>query len=255
MFNVNGDPQIGVVFTDVTASVLLQDSTVVDIGVSSSAWVPVTAGAFNQTGMYALNIHSASISQTGSFSYAVNGGPATVTYIGSIQVVDFDNSDLYTVVLSITQDSGSIASLSSSLRNEILGIKDTLSASIVTTSASLATTIETSRVNLSASIVTTSASLWNMIETTRSNLSSSLVNVSSSLRTEIISSSSSLGSVLNRLRIVSEGRWKIFDSGLDANKQVIYDPVDNTTVFMKFGLSGSDGTPTTTNPFERNPTG
>jgi hypothetical protein len=64
--------------------------------------------------------------------------------------------------------------------------------------------------------------------------------------------SASLGQQLTRARAVNEGSWKIFTTGLDANKMVFYDL--NGAVLFKQALSGSTGLPTTDSPFERNPT-
>lgn len=50
----------------------------------------------------------------------------------------------------------------------------------------------------------------------------------------------------------SQGRWKIHTSGPDANRLVIYEE-DGTTVLRKFDLLDSAGSPTSTQPYEREP--
>lgn len=54
------------------------------------------------------------------------------------------------------------------------------------------------------------------------------------------------------IKKVIANRMKIFVTGGDANKMVVYED-DETTVFKKFGLKDSAGAPTSTNPFERDP--
>lgn len=49
-----------------------------------------------------------------------------------------------------------------------------------------------------------------------------------------------------------EGRWKIFTTGLDANRLVIYQP-DGTTVLKKYDLKDAAGNPTVLSPYERVP--
>jgi hypothetical protein len=56
-----------------------------------------------------------------------------------------------------------------------------------------------------------------------------------------------------QLRRINEGRWKIFTSGPDANRLVLYSN-DGTTVLQKWDLKDAAGSPATTNIFERIPT-
>lgn len=55
-----------------------------------------------------------------------------------------------------------------------------------------------------------------------------------------------------RIKVLKEGRWKIFTSGGDANRLVLYD-TDGTTVLQKWDLKDAAGAPTTTSLFERVP--
>lgn len=57
---------------------------------------------------------------------------------------------------------------------------------------------------------------------------------------------------IQRIKVVSEGRWKIFTGGGDANRLVLYD-TDGTTVLQKWDLKDSAGAASTTNVFERVP--
>lgn len=52
------------------------------------------------------------------------------------------------------------------------------------------------------------------------------------------------------LRKYEEGRWKVFISGPDANRIVLYD-TDGVTPLLKFDLKDSAGSATFVNPFER----
>ena len=173
LFNVNGDGQLAVNYTDVTASLLRSDNSIVNIGVSSSAWFEASSSVFYGLGTYQLQLHSASITNTGSLTYAVHAGPnvPAVPFLGVLKVTEVNESDTFNVAV---------------------------------------------------------------------NMSSSLTPLSASV-----------GASLERLRIVSEGRWKIDTL---TNKLTLYQN-DATTPFIVFGLTGSDGTPTTTNPFERRPVG
>lgn len=280
LLTINGDPAVGVPYTDVTASVVLSSNTVITLGVSSSHWVETTQGAFSGLGFYQLQIPETALGITGSFSYAVVGSLTTVPYIGSMRIVLYDEKDLYDNVVNITVSTGSLSltalsaslrdeilttrsilsgtsiNVSASLRNEILQTRDVVSGSIVNLSSSLRGEILQTRDVLSGSVVTLSSSLRGEVLQNRDILSGSIVNVSASLRAEILtnrttitSTSSSLGTGIDRLRKVQEGRWKIFPA---TNKMLFYDPADDTTVILQFDLSGSDGVGTVTNPFERN---
>jgi hypothetical protein len=57
---------------------------------------------------------------------------------------------------------------------------------------------------------------------------------------------------INTLKKYEQGRWKIFTSGPDANRLVIYD-TDGTTPLIKFDLKNSAGGATSIEPFERVP--
>lgn len=54
------------------------------------------------------------------------------------------------------------------------------------------------------------------------------------------------------LKKYQEGRWKIFTTGPDANRLVLYDD-DEVTVLFKFDLKDSAGAPAVTNVLERVP--
>lgn len=54
------------------------------------------------------------------------------------------------------------------------------------------------------------------------------------------------------LQQFQEGRWKIFTTGPEANRMLVYD-VDGTTVLKRFTLRDASGNPTATNPYERVP--
>lgn len=56
--------------------------------------------------------------------------------------------------------------------------------------------------------------------------------------------------ILTLLQKYEEGRWKIFTTGADVNRLVIYD-TDGTTPLIKFDLKDAAGSPTFVNPFER----
>jgi len=58
--------------------------------------------------------------------------------------------------------------------------------------------------------------------------------------------------VVRDLQQFQEGRWKIFTSGPDANRMLVYD-VDGTTVLKRFNLRDAAGNATSTNPYERVP--
>lgn len=57
---------------------------------------------------------------------------------------------------------------------------------------------------------------------------------------------------LATIKKVVANKMKIFVTGPDANKMVVYED-DEATVFKKFSLKDSGGAPTSTNPFERDP--
>lgn len=57
---------------------------------------------------------------------------------------------------------------------------------------------------------------------------------------------------IDLIKKISTNRWKIFTSGIDANRLVIYDD-DEVTPILKFDLKDAASAATTTNPFERDP--
>lgn len=63
---------------------------------------------------------------------------------------------------------------------------------------------------------------------------------------------STKGANLIRLAHIEEGRWKIFTTGADANRLVLYD-IDGSTVIQKWDLKDSTGAATSTDIFERVP--
>lgn len=60
------------------------------------------------------------------------------------------------------------------------------------------------------------------------------------------------GHMLTRLAHIEEGRWKIFTTGPDTNRLVLYE-ADGTTVLQKWDLKDSAGAGTSTTVFERVP--
>lgn len=207
MINTNGDGQAAINYTDVSASLLLGGTTIVNIGVSASSWFEASGSVFSSTGVYSLLLHSASLTTTGSFAYAVSAGPnvPAVKYVGVLKIVEVESADLF---------------------NRI-GVP-------------VAADISADLQNLSSSLILTSGSLRNEILTTRTILSSTMVNVSASL-----------GGASERLRVVSEGRWKL---DTVTNKMTFYTLADPTVPFLVFGMSGSNGLPTTADIHERRPT-
>lgn len=55
------------------------------------------------------------------------------------------------------------------------------------------------------------------------------------------------------LKSYEQGRWKVVTTGPDANRLVLYSPIDNVTPLIKFDLKDNTGAPTSLNPFERYP--
>lgn len=58
--------------------------------------------------------------------------------------------------------------------------------------------------------------------------------------------------LIEAIKDYQEGKWRIFTTGPDANRLVIYAP-DGTTVLKKYDLLDSAGDPTYTSPFSRIP--
>ncbi len=57
---------------------------------------------------------------------------------------------------------------------------------------------------------------------------------------------------VQQIQAFSEGKWKIFTTGPDANRLVVYD-TDGTTVLKKYDLVDRNGIATYINPFARLP--
>jgi len=81
--------------------------------------------------------------------------------------------------------------------------------------------------------------LWDTGESTPIFASEDIDNVIHTL--DMVSSS------IDLTRHITAGMWKL-DKTLN---QMIFYKEDNSTVVARFGMSGSDGTPTTTDVFER----
>jgi hypothetical protein len=59
-------------------------------------------------------------------------------------------------------------------------------------------------------------------------------------------------SIVERIQLLKEGRWKVHSSGLDANRLVLYSS-DGTTALQKWDLKDLAGSPTIAEVFERVP--
>lgn len=57
--------------------------------------------------------------------------------------------------------------------------------------------------------------------------------------------------IIKDLQDETLGEWRIFTSGVDANRMVLYK--QDGSVLKKFDLQNSSGSPTTSNPFRRIP--
>lgn len=62
----------------------------------------------------------------------------------------------------------------------------------------------------------------------------------------------STGATLKRVQVLKEGRWKLFDSGPDANRVVLY-AEDGTTVIQKWDAKDKTGAASNTEIYERVP--
>ena len=72
------------------------------------------------------------------------------------------------------------------------------------------------------------------------------------LATVITAQVESLANDNELIRKITTNRWKVYTSGIDINRLVIFDD-DETTPILKFDLKDAASSPTTTNPFERDP--
>jgi hypothetical protein len=72
--------------------------------------------------------------------------------------------------------------------------------------------------------------------------------LTSSLQTDI----SSIKTTVEDIQLYTEGRWKIFTSGPEANRLLIY-AADGLTVLKRYDLLDDAGAPSVINPFERSP--
>lgn len=148
MFNSNGDGQLGIAYTSVTASLLRADNSIVSLGISASAWFEASSSIFNGLGTYHLQIHSASTDGTGSLMYAVSAGPnvPAVTFLGVLKVVDVERAEVFNrigipastdISTDIQNLSSSLILSSGSLRTEIITTRTVLSSSLVAVSSAL----------------------------------------------------------------------------------------------------------------------
>ena len=61
-----------------------------------------------------------------------------------------------------------------------------------------------------------------------------------------------ISGTVERIQVLKEGRWKIFDSGPDANRLVLYD-FDGISILQKWDLKDKTGAPSSTEVYERVP--
>ena len=102
---------------------------------------------------------------------------------------------------------------------------------------------DTSTLATAAALATAQSDITN-IDTNVSTLITDVASVQSDV--------TALGIDVTALKKIETNKWKVFTSGPDANRLVIYDD-DDTTPLYKFDLVDSTGAPTVTNPFARTP--
>jgi hypothetical protein len=91
----------GLVYTDITLSVLKADGTVATSSPGVSDWVEATAGAFASQGIYAVRLSATDLGQAGMLVYAVSGGTAK-TYSGAVEVVANIESETYAMASALS---------------------------------------------------------------------------------------------------------------------------------------------------------
>lgn len=225
-----GLPISGLSYSAVSAAVLKSNGTVQTLTVTNSDWSEVTTGAFSGQGVYWLLIPASALDTTGFLSYAVTPTSGSYkSFIGTGKVVANEEVDTYTRVgaPAFTTIAGDIANVTTNL------------ATTNSTVNTINTNVNTANTSLSA-ITTT-------VNTINTNVNTANTNINTTNSTL-----STLSTVITRIQLLKEGRWKLFTTGPDANRIVLY-AADGTTVLQKWDLFDSAGAPSSSELFERVP--
>lgn len=145
-------------------------------------------------------------------------------------------------------DADSVSTIAASV-TEIATDTDTILTNLATAQTAIteiATDTDTAITNVAA-VQTTVTEIATDTDTILTNLATAQTGV-----TAIASGTASVLAAVTTLLNIETGKWKIFTSGGDANRLVIYEP-DGTTVLMKFNLLDSSGSATSSAPFARVP--
>ena len=93
-----GTPVAGVLFSDVTASVLKSDGTEQTVTVTNPDWVEAVGAALSGSGTYRLRIDASFLNVTGFLAYAVKIAAPPARFVGLVNVVDNIESDTFTLM-------------------------------------------------------------------------------------------------------------------------------------------------------------
>lgn len=228
----------GVASGSVTATVRKSDASTQSVTVNGSTWVEESAGAFSGSGTYFLTLSSGNTDTAGPLVVSVSATGADIARVAVNVVVNFE-ADTYTRIGSPVSGtvSGDIATRLASTDSRLNNLDATISSRLASADSRLN--------NLDATISSREPS---------ADVRLAYLDASISSRADSASVTAALGPILadvERLLDHAEGRWKIFVTGPDANKMVIYDRLG--AVLKKFDLEDSNGDPTSISPFDRIP--
>jgi hypothetical protein len=223
IYNTAGSPVSGLAYTAVTGAVQKSDGSVSTFTIATTDWIEATTGAFASAGVYMVQIPAAALSLTGALNYAI-ASSGNNTYIGAVKVVANEEADTYTRLgapagASVSADIASITSTLGTVNSKIGTPASTVSADIAAIQTKLGTP-------------------------TGGSVSSDIATVLSDLGV--------ITTRVYRIQQLKEGHWKIFTSGGDANRLVLY-AADGTTVLQKWDLKNAAGAASSAEVFERIP--
>jgi hypothetical protein len=102
MFTAAGTPVSGVSYSDVTATAMKANGSILNFSVGSADWIEATTGAFAGAGVYAVRLPASVLDIPGMLVYAIKA-PGAESYIGSVKVVDYEEIDTFNVATLLTK--------------------------------------------------------------------------------------------------------------------------------------------------------
>ncbi len=264
--NTTGAGVAGIAFGSVTATACKAGGTTANISPAAGAdWVEVTAGAFAGTGVYQLKILAAVLNTNGVLEIAVTNG-VNVTYVGAVKVVANEEYDTYTsltggvTLKNVRHTIRGITAIENDGTPPLVLQTATAASALYLNAGAAGTALRADGFTHGFQISGRTHGIYTYggVDGTLSEGESAGFKAQGNVGLDIYGADNDLfagaafpTSKITDLHDALLGEWKIFTSGPDANRLVLYRP--SAAVLKKFDLQDSAGNPTSLRPYRRVP--